>query len=208
MKNQSAEQTRLWLWRETVFLAVVFFLACLAGIAALGFALTKPDADDASVAYATWALALFTFVLAVGIPVTILDSSHRFREQQKDQFYAQLDGTYGEIQKLVIAYPHLGSPALLFKNSESKPERLTQYDAFAFIVWNFLESIHDFTRAKDSRSRMLLETWQSIIDYEGPRHLQWFLRSENQRKFKKPFRDYIDKERKRWSATPPPESTT
>ena len=214
MTNQKAKQGRgAWRRRATLFLAVVTFVACVGGIA-LGFATTHPDAADASVAYATWALALFTFVLAVGIPVTIWESSIRSLEQEQDQFYAQLDDTYLEIQKLIIDHPHLGDPSVLLKNSEATPEHLTQYDAFAFIVWNFIESIYDFThKGHDSpqgrrKTEMLTQSWQCIVDYEGARHAQWFARPENQQKFKKPFRDYVARQRESWNTAPQPASTT
>ena len=203
-----------------LFLVVVILLAGLAGIL-LGFATTRPDDAEVSVAYGTWALALFTFVLAVGIPVTIWlstkereESSVRFLEQEQDRFYAQLDNTYLEIQKLIIDHPHLGDPAVLLKNPEANPDQLTQYDAFAFIVWNFIESIYDFTRKGDDSpqgrrmTEMLTQSWECIVEYEGARHAPWFVRTENQQKFKKSFRDYVASKRESWNAKRPPAPTT
>ncbi len=213
MSHQKTEHSRA-AWRKpaTLFLAIVILSAGLAGVL-LGFVTTRPDNGEVSVAYGTWALALFTFVLAVGIPVTIWlstkereESSVRFLEQEQDRFYAQLDGTYLEIQKLIIDHPHLGDPGVLLRNPEAEPEQLTQYDAFAFIVWNFIESIHDFTRkGEDSpQGRRMTETltqsWECIVEYEGARHAQWFVRPENQQKFKKTFRDYVASQREGWSA--------
>jgi hypothetical protein len=160
------------------------------------------------VAYATWALALFTLVLAIGIPLTIRastrereESSQRFLEQEQDSFYAQLDSTYLQIQKLIIEHPHLGDPEKLLEDPAAPPQQLVQYDAFAFIVWNFIESIYDFTRESgDVRSEMLSNTWACILEYEGTRHAVWFARPENQRKFKRSFRDYIATKLVKWGA--------
>ncbi len=79
---------------------------------------------------------------------------------------------YLEIQKLVIEHPHLGDPAALSSDA-ANPEHVTQYDAFAFVVWNFIESIYDFTG--NSEDPRLTETWQCIIDHEGERHVRWFV---------------------------------
>ena len=184
MKEKKAPSPGIWRNRAMLLLAVVALLAGVAGIL-LGFVTTRPDDAEVSVAYGTWALALFTFVLAVGIPVTIWlstkereESSVRFLEQEQDRFYAQLDGTYVEIQKLIIDHPHLGDPAVLLQDPEATPEQLTQYDAFAFIVWNFIESIYDFTSKGDDSpqgrrmTEMLTQSWECIVEYEGDRHEQ------------------------------------
>jgi hypothetical protein len=176
-----------------------------------GFFWTR-DHDEQSVAWATWALALFTLVLAIGIPLTIRaatreqeESSRQFLKQEQDRFYAQLDNTYLQIQKLIIEHPHLGNPDELFRNERTTPQQLVQYDAFAFVVWNFIESIHDFTKVGDDDSAesqdstgMLSDTWSCILEYEGARHATWFTRPENQRKFKKSFRDHIGSKLDGW----------
>ena len=176
---------------------------------------TESD-QAAALNYVTLGLALFTLLLAVGVPVTIWMSKKEREEQsilsleqEQDGFYAQLDGIYLEIQKLIIEHPHLGNPEALLNRAE--PVQVTQYDAFAFIVWNFIESIHDLTGKRGDSPRehgkteMLIETWQSIIDYEGARHAEWFLRAENRHKFKESFRDYI--KHKSWIVEPPASKT-
>jgi len=167
---------------------------------------------DAAVAHATWAVAFFTFVLAIGIPLTIWDSAKKALEQEQDQFYAQLDGMYLKIQSLVIEHPHLSNPALLWK--EAKRDQLAQYDAFAFVVWNFIESIHDFTKREDRfwqsrrKTEMLSDTWECIIKYESARHKEWFVRPDNENKFKKSFREYVERELGIGTTTPPQASVT
>ncbi len=191
--------------KERTILSLAIFLG-IAGLAAIawGVVTTEPHSEEASVAYATWALALFTLILAIGVPLTIWDSGKKAREQEDDQFYAQLDGMYLEIQKLVIQYPHLGEPAALLKHA--KPDQVAQYNAFAFVVWNFIESIDDFTR-NDANSR-LAATWRCIIDYEGERHARWFADTKNKLKFKDAFRENMKDRIARWTLTLPPTSAS
>ena len=214
MKQQKEDgSTDTWWQRTMPFLAVAILVGGLAGLV-VGFVASREGADT-SLAYATWMLAVFTLILAVGIPATISlsaeeskKSSRRSLEQEQDRLYAQLDGTYLEIQRLIIDYPYLGDPAALLKNPEAKPEQLRQYDAFAFIVWNFIESIHDFTLPGHRMTDMLSQSWECIVDYEGERHAQWFALDENQKKFKRSFCDHMADKLKRWTATPPPAPTT
>ena len=62
-----------------------------------------------------------------------------------------------------------------------------EYDVYAFMVWNFIETIYD----KCQNDRTLKETWGCIIIEEGQRHREWFLRAENKPKFKDRFHRYI-----------------
>jgi hypothetical protein len=126
-------------------------------------------------------IALGTMVLAIGIPIAIKEAGR----EQRDTFYATLDQTYFEIQKLVIKNPHLSETDCTAKT----PDQIIQYDAFAFIVWNFIESIHDYSKEE----KALAETWGCILEYEARRHCAWFNRPENRPKFKKSFIDYIER---------------
>jgi hypothetical protein len=167
-------------------IVVITAAVCAIGVGAIlwiGYVVTPPDHEAPSVAHATWVLASLTFVLAVGVPLTIWDSSKKALAQEQDQFYAQLDDMYLQIQKLIIQHPHLGEPKKLLQ--EAHPPHLIQYDAFAFAVWNFIESIDDFIR--DDRESSLATTWQCVIDHEGKNHTPWLERPQNQIKFKPEF---------------------
>jgi hypothetical protein len=144
-------------------------------------------------ALATSVIAVGTLILAIGIPLTIwinrreevaksIDSQSREIARlgvERHRFYCALDGTYFEIQKLIIEHPHLSNPYL---DSKTKHE-LIEYDAFAFLTWNFVESIYDFSKADDD----LRATWDCILDYESKRHWEWFQTAGNQDKFKATF---------------------
>jgi hypothetical protein len=116
-------------------------------------------------------VAIGTLILAFGIPWTIV---YALREK-RDAFYGTLDNTYFEIQKTIIQYPHLCRPDPAGKT----PDQLCQYDAFAFMVWNFLESIYDY--AEDDQ--VLRETWDCI------------LHPSNRPKFKPSFLEFIAREK-------------
>ena len=89
-------------------------------------------------ALANVVLAIGTIVLAVGIPYAIRSAS----KEEKDSFYATLDDAYFELKKLVIEHPHLASPDPAAKT----PDQIVQYDAYALMVWNFIETICDYSR--------------------------------------------------------------
>jgi hypothetical protein len=130
-------------------------------------------------AVATCVLTLFTGLIAYGVPRSIRSS----RDDARNRFYAQLDGIYMRIQELVIQTPHLAGAA-----DDRTPEQAIQYDAYAYIVWNFVESIFDYSR----EDRSLLVTWKCIFVYESQRHRAWFDRPENRTKFKPLFQHYVD----------------
>jgi hypothetical protein len=93
----------------------------------------------------------------------------------------------------------------LLKDPHVTADQRARYDAFAFIVWNFIESIYDFTRNDDADADKtgdrLASTWECIINYEGARHFEWFLREENLHKFKRGFREHIG--RAKWKKLSP-----
>lgn len=128
-------------------------------------------------------IALGTIVLAFGIPWSILYSAR----EKRDAFYATLDRTYFEIQKAIIDNPHLCRP-----NPDGKTaDQICQYEAFAYMTWNFLESIFDY--AEDDK--VLRETWDCVLRYEACLHGAWFLEPRNRSKFKSRFHDFIVREK-------------
>ena len=129
-------------------------------------------------------IAVGTVVLAAGIPWSIAVS----RRDQRDTFYATLDQTYFEIQKLIIENPHLARVG----HEGKTPEQIAQYDAFAFVTWNFVESIYDY--AILGNDDVLRNTWECILRYEARRHAAWFQEPRNHDKFEDGFREWIVRE--------------
>jgi hypothetical protein len=125
-------------------------------------------------AIATCLLTLATIGLAIGVPWSL----HMARADARNRFYSELDRIYLDIQKLIIQMPYLSNP-----RSIKTPEQTIQYGAFAFVTWNFIESIYDYSQQDES----LLDTWKCVFLYESSLHREWFDKPENRPKFKKRF---------------------
>ena len=140
---------------------------------------------EAVTALGTVVLALATILLAGGV---ILEFG-RYRGEkraaetnQRHQFYTQLDSVYYDIQRQIITRPHLADPA-----GEKTASQAVQYDAFAFMVWNFIEAIYDYGQSDAD----LKETWGVILVHEATLHRAWFENPRNHPKFKDRFRRHI-----------------
>jgi hypothetical protein len=89
---------------------------------------------------------------------------------------------YFDILKLGIEKPYLRDPTLIATDQERR-----SYDAYAFIVWNFIETIHD--RCKKSHD--LMSTWMPVVKAEHKIHGEWFGNAENAPKFKVAFSRWV-----------------
>jgi len=98
--------------------------------------------------------------------------------------YSELDKMYFDLLKTAVEKPHLIDP-----NGARSRDQRREYDTYAFMVWNFLETIYD--RCQDAA--VLCVTWYPVIDAENCRHRKWFDDPENRPKFKQPFRDFIER---------------
>lgn len=68
----------------------------------------------------------------------LLYSMRTYRKTMQVMHYGELDKMYFEILKEA-----LNKPFLLQQNRERSVDEETQYNTYAFIVWNFLESIYE-----------------------------------------------------------------
>ena len=122
----------------------------------------------------------------IGIVLTLFYSIWSFRTTLRDSYYAELDRVYFDLLKLGHERPYL----LDFPKSPD-PEKAREYDAYAFMVWNFVETVFD--RCQGWSKRRLRETWYPVIEAENLRHREWFDVPENRRKFKRHFCEFIEK---------------
>jgi len=125
-------------------------------------------------------------VAGIGIVLTLFYSIWSFRTTLRDSYYAELDRIYFDLLKLGLERPYL----LEFPKSPD-PEKAREYDAYAFMVWNFVETVFD--RCQGWSKRRLRETWYPVIAAENSRHREWFDVPENRRKFKEHFSQFIEK---------------
>ncbi|HXQ30312.1 MAG TPA: hypothetical protein VN848_13700 [Gemmatimonadales bacterium] len=121
----------------------------------------------------------------IGIIVTLCYSVWSFRTTLRDSYYAELDRVYFELLKIRLERPDLTE----FPEAPN-PAKAREYDAYAFMVWNFVETVFD--RCQGWSKRRLRETWYPVIAEENTRHRAWFDHPDNRRKFKAHFCRFID----------------
>ena len=122
---------------------------------------------------------------AFGIVAALFYSVWSFRTTLRDSYYAELDRVYFDLLKLGLEHPDL-----LDFPATRDPVKAREYDAYAFMVWNFIETVYD--RCQGWTKRRLRETWYPVIAAENARHRAWFNLPQNRSKFKDPFCRFID----------------
>jgi hypothetical protein len=122
---------------------------------------------------------------SIGIVSTLFYSVWSFKTTLRDAYYAELDRVYFDLLKIGLERPEL----LSFPASPD-PAKAGAYGAYAFMVWNFVETIFD--RCQGWSKRRLRETWYPIIAAEAALHRAWFDVPENRRRFKQRFVRFID----------------
>ena len=96
--------------------------------------------------------------------------------------YDVFDNLYLDLLKTGMEHPKFRdiTKTKNYKSSFSDDE-LIQYEVYAFISWNFIETI------MDKGDEQLLITWLPAIKHEASLHIEWFTQPENQIKFKELF---------------------
>jgi hypothetical protein len=122
---------------------------------------------------------------SIGIVATLFYSVWSFRTTLRDAYYSELDREYFELLKIGLERPDL----VTFATSPD-PARAREYGAYAFMVWNFVETIYD--RCQGMFRQRLRDTWYPIIAAENDLHRAWFDVPENRRKFKPSFVRFIE----------------
>ncbi|HEX5719155.1 MAG TPA: hypothetical protein VF179_23535 [Thermoanaerobaculia bacterium] len=119
----------------------------------------------------------------------LIYSMTTFRKSLMLSHYGELDRMYFDILNIVMAHPEFANPKSL-ENGRDK----AQYDAYAFMVWNFLETIYD----RCGETQHLRLTWCPVMEYEASLHRDWLDRPENARKFKQKFLQFVHGGLKQW----------
>ena len=122
---------------------------------------------------------------SIGIVLTLCYSAWTFATTLREGYYAELDRVYFDLLKIGLERPHL-----LGSLPPTDPAKRKEYDAYAFMVWNFIETVVD--RCEGASTKHLRETWYPIIAAENMLHRAWFDVPENRRKFKERFCRFID----------------
>jgi len=122
---------------------------------------------------------------SIGIVLTLFYSAWSFRTTLREGYYAELDRVYFELLKIGLERPYLRASL-----PPADPARASEYEAYAFMVWNFLETVVD--RCNGTSNPSLRETWYPIVATESALHRAWFDAPENRRKFKVRFCRFIE----------------
>ena len=120
---------------------------------------------------------------SLAIVLSLFYSAYSFSTTLREGYYAELDRIYFELLKIGLERTYLRAPT-----PPTDPARASEYDAYAFMVWNFLETVVD----RCDRVSILRETWYPVVATECALHRAWFDAPENRLKFKDRFCRFID----------------
>ena len=137
--------------------------------------------------YTTFWTALSSIMGVVATTMAIfalLYSMRRYRKTMQIVHYGEIDKMYFEILKEALSKPHL-----VQQDSVRDANQTIEYNIYAFIVWNFLESIYD----RCMLDFELKKTWFPIIEAERKVHVKWIKEEANRTKFKVEFLKFIDR---------------
>jgi hypothetical protein len=120
---------------------------------------------------------------AVGIILTLFYSLWSFTRSLRASYYAELDRMYFDLLKIAMERPYLLNCAALPNDQQQR-----EYEIYAFMVWNFLETVFD----RCARHKQLRDTWYPIISAENMLHRKWFDERANRTRFKQAFVAFIE----------------
>ena len=132
----------------------------------------------------TRANVVATALGSIGIVLTLFYSAYSFSRTLRESYYAELDRVYFDLLKIALERPYLRAPT-----PPTDPAKASEYEAYAFMVWNFLETVVDRC---ERAAPILRETWYPVVATESALHRAWFDTKENRTKFKHRFCAFID----------------
>lgn len=133
------------------------------------------------------ALSSLMAIIATGMAcLALIYSVKTYKKTMQIVHYGEIDKMYFEILKEALAKPHLSKGNIVRNEIETD-----EYNIYAFILWNFLESIYD--RCKDDIGLQI--TWYPILEVESTNHINWLNTAENKIKFKDEFFNFIQEKR-------------
>jgi hypothetical protein len=102
--------------------------------------------------------------------------------------YDIFDSLYLDLLKTGLEFPSFRNKnETIIYQEKFQGNELIQYDIYAYISWNFIETILD--KGDDN----LMVTWLPAIKLEASLHEKWFFQPENQLKFKPLFVEQVKK---------------
>lgn len=116
-------------------------------------------------------VAISALIATVMIAVcSVLPNMRAMALNSRFSHYSELDRMYNELLRCGIEYPSLRGrwTALTFEDDDARG----RYEAYAFMIWNFVETVHDRCEEDDR----LCGTWAPIVGAEFALHHRWFRR--------------------------------
>ncbi len=110
---------------------------------------------------------------------------------QKSSGYLEVDRQYQSLLAMAITNPKLRDVRYTKKYKDYKdkdPEFYHAYSAYAYMIWNFIETISDVSKTKRLFSK-IDDVWFPTIIEENRLHYSWFV--DNERLFRKSFVHFI-----------------
>lgn len=130
-------------------------------------------------------LAFAGSIYAIYLQRETIDQTVRDLEQSNlDGVYRDLDRAYQDLLRAALRKPYLRNKATI---TELHGHKLDEYQIYAYMVWNFVETIID--KADDEELR---KTWGPAIREEQRLHQAWLKAPENAGKFRNTLADDIE----------------
>jgi hypothetical protein len=129
-------------------------------------------------------VTFWTFVLSVMALLTLVFAAISFLKSLKESRYTEIDRMYFDLLKCALDKPHVNDLAATRTETQKK-----EYEIYAFMVWNLMESIYD----RCQYDKRLRATWYPVIDAENRLHRKWFDCLDNKHKFKDEFCRFVER---------------
>lgn len=133
------QERRLYAWLVLIALFVVLYAMQSRGVLA-GLVPQFIKDDNLSLPDVLFGgIALVGAIYAIYLHQTDIKCTLReFRESNYLAHYAELDRIYLELLKLTVEHPHLRAT-----DGARDAAQVRQYDSYAYMVWNFIETVAD-----------------------------------------------------------------
>ena len=123
--------------------------------------------------------------------LSLLVSVIVFYLTQKSSGYLEVDRQYQSLLAMSLSNPKLRDVRYTkkykdYKNSDV--EFYHSYSAYAYMIWNFIETIADVSKTKKAFSK-IDNVWFPVIIEENRLHYSWFV--DNERLFRRDFVNFI-----------------
>lgn len=138
--------------------------------------------------WSDFAGAIGAIIAAVIAGIALLVSVRTYKSTTSLSHYAELDQMYADLLRLAVEIPHLRlSPA-----PQRTADEQAQFDAYAYMIWNFIETVYDRIYDDSDADKKLRKTWCMVIREEKRLFGEWF--NNHHDKFKSKLKSFIDNE--------------